>query len=169
MLLHEAPRPTRLCESHIFDPAKRDDAEAVVGKEDVDVVNPNVAALFERFDDDMLSVSRQAGQLVFSITADHAGCCRMHDDRVRRQLLRLFRRRQDEGIRTINGNIHIEHAERIANHPRLQVPLHSQGSLHGGFRVPCRICTHVKCYAAKILTRHIVFMDVARGPGRIGS
>ena len=58
VVLHPATGLTRLREAHVLDPAERDDAEPVVWEEDVDVVDPYVAALLQRLDDDVLPVSR---------------------------------------------------------------------------------------------------------------
>ena len=69
----ELRRTARRAVAHVLEPGERDDREAVIGQEDIDVVEPEVALGLERVDHDLLAVIVQVGDLILVCAAEPNG------------------------------------------------------------------------------------------------
>ena len=162
--LHVLRRLPFFAVTEILDEVHGDDREPVVGVVHVDVVEPQIALGAECLDDDVLAVPRQARELILVVAPDESGGGGVNQHRRFRQRLGALRGGEHERVGAVDGDVHVEHAERFADHAGVEVVGHRDRIAHGGERVARRVGAAVDRDATERLARHVVLVHVAARP-----
>ena len=86
---------------------------------------------------------------------------------LQRHVARALGRGDDERVGTVDRHVHVEEAQRPADHPRREVVVHRERVAERGGRIARRVGTVVDRDVAERLTRRVVLVQVAARPGRV--
>ena len=163
----ERPGLAGTAEAVALETAQGHDGEAVVGEEQVDVVEPQVALGPQVAGGERLPGGLEPGGQVLLRRRGHAHGRRVDEDWGGGQVAGPLGGGHDERVRAVDRHIHVVQAQRLTDHPAGQVIGHGQRLAQHRVRVGRRVAPVVDRDVAEVFPRGAELRQVTARPGGV--